>query len=68
MLYQFNDARQNLYPTLSDFDIRFYMFELLKALDFCHSSGIVHRDVKPHNVMIDHSKRQVGCALPNVLR
>ena len=35
------------------------MFELLKALDFCHSCGIVHRDVKPHNVMIDHSKRQV---------
>jgi casein kinase II subunit alpha len=35
------------------------MFELLKALDFCHSKGIMHRDVKPHNVMIDHEKREV---------
>ncbi len=32
-----------LYPTLSDFDIRYYMFELLKALDYCHSNGIMHR-------------------------
>lgn len=39
--------------------MRFYIFELLKALDFCHSKGIMHRDVKPHNVMIDHEKRKV---------
>ena len=39
-----------LYPTLSDYDIRYYIFELLKALDYCHSNGVMHRDVKPHNV------------------
>jgi len=48
-----------LYPTLTDFDVRYYLFELLQALDFCHSNGIMHRDVKPHNVMIDHEKRQL---------
>lgn len=40
-------------------DVRYYMFELLKAIDYCHSMGIMHRDVKPHNVMIDHESRQV---------
>lgn len=48
-----------LYPTLSDLDIRYYILELLKALDFCHSKGVMHRDVKPHNVMIDHSRREL---------
>lgn len=48
-----------LYPTLSDMDIRFYLREVLKALDFCHSMGIMHRDVKPHNIMIDHSQKKL---------
>ena len=79
-----------LYPTLTDFDIRYYIFEVLKvlffffflflslgpqfnyfqhfilffnhstqALDYCHAHGIMHRDVKPHNIMIDHEKRVV---------
>ncbi|KAK9469139.1 kinase-like domain-containing protein [Lipomyces arxii] len=46
-----------LYPRFTDYDIRYYIYELLKALDFCHSKGIMHRDVKPHNIMIDHEKR-----------
>eukprot|EP01015_Nassula_variabilis_P000836 TRINITY_DN10463_c0_g1_i3.p1 TRINITY_DN10463_c0_g1~~TRINITY_DN10463_c0_g1_i3.p1 ORF type:complete len:214 (+),score=35.29 TRINITY_DN10463_c0_g1_i3:66-707(+) len=41
------------------FDVRYYMYEILKALDYCHSMGIMHRDVKPHNIMIDHKTRQL---------
>jgi len=59
MEYVHNTDFRVLYPKFTDFDVRYYIFELLKALDFCHSKGIMHRDVKPHNVMIDHGKRKL---------
>eukprot|EP00826_Nyctotherus_ovalis_P050735 TRINITY_DN6255_c0_g1_i2.p1 TRINITY_DN6255_c0_g1~~TRINITY_DN6255_c0_g1_i2.p1 ORF type:complete len:346 (-),score=107.59 TRINITY_DN6255_c0_g1_i2:139-1176(-) len=48
-----------LYPTFTDLDVRFYIYEILNALDYCHSRGIMHRDIKPHNIMIDHPKRKL---------
>jgi len=54
-----NTDFKTLYPTFTDHDIRFYIFEILKALDYCHSQGIMHRDVKPHNVMIEHESRKL---------
>lgn len=57
--YVNNTDFRTLYPRFTDYDVRFYVHELLKALDFCHSKGIMHRDVKPHNVMIDHDKKKV---------
>eukprot|EP00954_Amorphochlora_amoebiformis_P024762 1368625-Amorphochlora_amoeboformis.AAC.1 len=61
LIFEFVDACdfKTLFPNLSDTDIRYYMFQLLQALDFCHSKGIIHRDVKPHNVMIDHRRRKL---------
>ncbi|PNH02797.1 Casein kinase II subunit alpha [Tetrabaena socialis] len=40
--YVNNQDFKVLYPTLSDIDIRFYVLELLKALDYAHSHGIMH--------------------------
>jgi casein kinase II subunit alpha len=68
--YVNNTDFRTLYPKFNDLDVRYYIFELLKALDYCHSKGIMHRDVKPHNVMIDHENRKVRLypALFHVIR
>lgn len=50
---------KHIYFSLTEYDTRFYIYELLKALNFCHSKGIMHRDVKPHNIIVDQSQRKL---------
>jgi casein kinase II subunit alpha len=53
------DNFRALYPRLVLSDICYYIYSLLFILDQCHARGIMHRDVKPGNVCIDHSRRQI---------
>jgi len=55
-----NVSFNELDPILTDEDVRYYIYELLKALEWCHSKGIIHRDVKPQNVMIDHKRKKLA--------
>lgn len=34
--------------------LRYYIFELLKALDYFHANGTMHQNMKPHNVTSTH--------------
>ena len=48
-----------LIPTLEERDIRIYLYKLMMALDYCHAHGIMHRDVKPLNIVINHQEKRL---------
>jgi casein kinase II subunit alpha len=48
---------RTLFPKLSSTEIKYYIYCILKALSFAHSKGVMHRDIKPHNIIIDPHKK-----------
>ena len=48
---------KKLIPTLTDNENRMYLYKLLMALDYCHAHGIMHRDVKPLNIVINNESK-----------
>ncbi|OHT14345.1 CMGC family protein kinase [Tritrichomonas foetus] len=55
---EFYDWR-SLYMSFTIDDIRLYMYKLLVALDYSHSNGIMHRDIKPQNIAIDKDRKRL---------
>eukprot|EP00291_Cryptomonas_curvata_P024345 CAMPEP_0172173332 /NCGR_PEP_ID=MMETSP1050-20130122/12989_1 /TAXON_ID=233186 /ORGANISM="Cryptomonas curvata, Strain CCAP979/52" /LENGTH=139 /DNA_ID=CAMNT_0012845063 /DNA_START=482 /DNA_END=897 /DNA_ORIENTATION=+ len=48
----FKALRLNQHPYISEPVVRLWMEQLLQALEYLHSSGILHCDIKPHNVFM----------------
>ncbi|KAI0289257.1 kinase-like domain-containing protein [Russula brevipes] len=44
-----------LWDRIEEVDLRWWVPQVISAVAWCHSQGYVHRDVKPHNFVLDHT-------------
>lgn len=60
LIFEFADYDLKKYlklnsSTISSYQIKLFMFQLINGINFCHSRRIIHRDLKPQNLLIDKS-------------
>ena len=39
--------------TVTPYEIKLFIYQLINGINYCHSRRIIHRDLKPQNLLID---------------
>lgn len=60
--YVKNVAWRDLFCSFDIDDIRFYVYRLLQALSHTHKNGVMHRDVKPLNILCKNPRENLVLA------
>ena len=60
MNYNENDNVKTIADQMTTKDIAIYIYGVLKALAYAHKLGIMHRDVKPGNIMWNQTTKEVS--------
>lgn len=59
----FFDEVTNEYRSQNQDSARFYIAEVILAIESLHKAGIIHRDIKPENILISSTGHVVVCDL-----
>lgn len=49
-------------PSFTEDQVKSIIYQLLLALDYCHANRVIHRDLKPQNILIDREKMNIKLA------
>lgn len=52
----YENTFEDIYLELITYDARFYIRKILQAIHHCHSSGVIHGDIKPANIVVNQKE------------
>ena len=52
------ETLESIEESLTHLENQHYLYQILEGLNFCHSKGIMHRDVKPDNIIVNRRRRK----------
>ena len=41
--------------TITPYQVKLFVYQLINGVNYCHSRRIIHRDLKPQNLLIEKS-------------
>ena len=54
------DSYKEIFPRLTKFQIKYFIYQLFRTLEYAHNKGVIHRDIKPSNVLMNTKTLQLG--------